>query len=147
MFLLFPRYFKGNKYLNNCCKAFYSMLKIFIFVTFSEVRFNFFFQGSGGKHLPGPATPRGRGCHASLLLSPTFLRSKKKKGKLREKKTIFKAETIESLSPRSKCYCFSHSRVYRIEKIFLSANHGGRQYFSVFHGPIHFEIHFAGPYF
>ena len=96
MFLLFPRYFKGNKYLNNCCKAFYSMLKIFIFVTFSEVRFNFFFQGSGGKHLPGPATPRGRGCHASLLLSPTFLRSKKKKGKLREKKRFSKQKLLKT---------------------------------------------------
>ena len=59
---------------------------------------------------------------------PTFLRSKKKKEKPRQKRTIFKAETIERLSPRSKCYCFSHSRVSRIQKLFFSANHGGRQY-------------------
>ena len=67
----------------------------------------------------------GRGCHGP----PTFWHSKKKK------RRIFKAETIERLSPRSKCHCFSHSRVSRIQKIFLSVNHGGRQYFSVFHGP------------
>ena len=70
-----------------------------------------------------------RGGHAPLLL-----RSKKKKGKPRKKRTIFKAETIERLSPRSKYYCFSHSRVSRIQNIFLSVNHCGRQYFSVFHG-------------
>ena len=39
--------------------------------------------------------------------STTFSPSKKKKGKPRKKRTIFKAETIEMLSPRSKCYCFS----------------------------------------
>ena len=72
--------------------------------------------------------PRGHG-------PPTFLRSKKKKRKTRKKRTIFKEETIERLSPRSKYYCFSHSRVSRIQKFFLSANHGGRQYFSGFHGP------------
>ena len=58
----------------------------------------------------------------------------KKKGKPREKITIFKAEIIERLSSGSKCYCFSHSRVSRIQKIFLSANNTGRQYFSVFQG-------------
>ena len=36
----------------------------------------------------------------------------------------------------SKYYCFSHSRASRIQKFFLSANHGGQQYFSVFHGPL-----------
>ena len=30
---------------------------------------------------------------------------------------------------------FSHSRVPRIQKVFLSTNHGGRQYFWVFHCP------------
>ena len=66
---------------------------------------------------------------------PTFLRSKKKKGKQSEKRKTFKAETVKTLSPTSKCYCFSHSRVSRIQKFFWSANHGGRQYLSVFHGP------------
>ena len=67
----------------------------------------------------------GLGGHATSL----------KRGKQRKKRTIFKAETIERLSPSSKYCCFSHSRVSRIQKFFLSANHGGRQYFSVFHGP------------
>ena len=62
----------------------------------------------------------------------TFLRSKKKKWKQRGKKG-FKTETIKSLSPTLKCYCFSHSRACRIQKRFLWANHGW-QYFSVFHG-------------
>ena len=67
---------------------------------------------------------------------PTFLRSKKKKRKQRKKKRkIFKAETIKRLSPRSKCYCFSHSRASRIQKFFFSPNHGGRQYLPVFKGP------------
>ena len=47
----------------------------------------------------------------------------------------FKAETIKRLSPKSKCYCFSHCKASRIQKFSLSANHGGQQYFSVFHGP------------
>ena len=57
--------------------------------------------------LTGPAAPGGPGGPRP----PAFLLSKKKKGKLRKKRTIFKAETIERLSPRSKCYSFSHSRV------------------------------------
>ena len=73
-----------------------------------------------------PATTRGAGSHdPPLPTTTTFLRSKKKKRKPREKRTIFKAETIEKLSPRSKYYCFSHSRVSRIQKFLLSANHGG----------------------
>ena len=35
----------------------------------------------------------------------------------------------------SKCHCFSHSRASRIQRFFWSPSHGGRQYFSVFHGP------------
>ena len=91
--------------------------------------------------ISGPATPGGpRGSWPT-----TFLRSKKKKGRPREKRKGFNAETIKRLSPRSKYYCFNHSRTSRIRKFFLSANHRGRQYFSVLHGPPHFEIHFAGP--
>ena len=56
-------------------------------------------------------------------------------GETKAKKKGFRAETAKRLSPRSKYYCFSHSRAFRIRKFFLSANHGGRQYFSVFHGP------------
>ena len=94
--------------------------------------------------LSGPATAAVHGPH-------THLCSKKKKGKQRKKGKSFKAETIKRLSPRSKCYCFSHSRASRIKKFFSSASHGGRQYFSVLlfsatvPWPLHIEIHFAGP--
>ena len=72
-----------------------------------------------------------RGSHGPLL----FCVAKKKERKRKEKRKSFKAETIKMLSPRSKCYYFSHSRTSRIQKVFLSASHGGRQYFSVSHGP------------
>ena len=74
----------------------------------------------------------GAGGHEPLL-PPTFLCSKKKK-KQWKKRQRFKVETIKRLSPRSKCYCSSQSRASRIQKLFLSANHGDRQYFSMFHG-------------
>ena len=67
--------------------------------------------------------------------SPTFLRSKKKKGRQSEKRKGFKTESIKRLSPRSKYYCFNLCRASRIRTFSLSANHGGRQYFSVFHVP------------
>ena len=62
----------------------------------------------------GSATPGRPGGHGP----PTFLHSKKKKGKQREKRKGFKAETIKRLSPRSKYYCFNHSRASRIQKFF-----------------------------
>ena len=65
----------------------------------------------------------------------TFSRSKKKKGKERKARETFKAETIKRLSLKSKLYCLSHSRESRVKHFLLSANHGGRQYFSVFLGP------------
>ena len=69
---------------------------------------------------PGPAPPEGP-WHPL-----TFLRSKNKKEKQKKKRKNWKAETIKRLSPRSKCYCFSHSRVSRIQKCFLSTNHDGK---------------------
>ena len=64
-----------------------------------------------------------------------FAQQKEKKKTKEKKRKIFKAETIKRLSPRSKCYCFSHSRASRIQKFFFSPNHGGRQYLPVFKGP------------
>ena len=81
-----------------------------------------------------PATPGEPGAMPSPP-PPTFLHSKKKIRKQRGKRKNSKAETIKRLPPRLKCYCFSHSRAFRIQKFFLSANHGGRQYFPLFHGP------------
>ena len=72
---------------------------------------------------------------ATLGAGDTFLCSKKKKGNQRKARKTFKAETIKRLSLRSKLYCLRYSRASRIQKFFLWANHGGRQYFSVFHGP------------
>ena len=69
-------------------------------------------------------------------MAPTpFFCSKKKIGEKRGKRKSFKAKTIKRLSPRLKCYYFSHSRASRIQKLFFSANHGGRHSFSVFHAP------------
>ena len=67
--------------------------------------------------------------------TPTFLRSKKKNGNKGKSRKDLKAETIKRLSPRLKCYCFSHSRAPRIQIFFLSANHGGRQNFTAFLAP------------
>ena len=64
-----------------------------------------------------------------------FLCSKKKKGWQRKKRRDLKAETIKRLTPWSKYYYFNHSRASRIRKFFLSAIHGGRQYFPLFHDP------------
>ena len=68
-------------------------------------------------------------------IAPHFFAYQKEKRETKEKRKNFKAETIKSLSPRSQCYCFSHSRVSRIQRFFLSVLHGGWQYFPVFHGP------------
>ena len=48
------------------------------------------------------------------MVPPHFCIAKRKKG--HKKRKSFKAETIERLSPSSKCYCLSHSRVARIQK-------------------------------
>ena len=39
---------------------------------------------------------------------------------------------------------FFRAFLSRIQNFFLQVNHGGRQYFSIFHGS-HFEIHFGEP--
>ena len=55
-----------------------------------------------------------------------FCVAKRKNGNKGKSRKDFKAETIKRLSlSRIKCYCFSHSRAPRIQKVFLSANHGG----------------------
>ena len=77
--------------------------------------------------------------------SPHFFVQEKEKRQTKEKRKTSKAKTIKRLSPSSKCYCFSHSRVSRIQKCFLSANHGGWQYVSVFHDPSTLEICFTSP--
>ena len=64
-----------------------------------------------------------------------FRLAKRKKGNKRKQKLLRLlklSKTIKRLSPRLKYYCFSHSRISRIQKFFLSASHGGRQYFSLF---------------
>ena len=56
------------------------------------------------------------------MASLTFLHSKKKKGIQRTERKSLIAETMKRLSPRSKCYSFSHSRVSRVQIFFLSAS-------------------------
>ena len=88
------------------------------------------------KGITGPAKPRG-GKREGMPPphTHTSLRSKKKKGKQWKK---FSKQKLLRLSPRPKCYCFSHFRASRIQKFFLTI------LFSVpWH--LHFEIHFAGP--
>ena len=68
----------------------------------------------GRQHRTGAGGP----CLSPSSPAPsTFWYSKKK----RETKKIesFKAETIKKLSPRPKCYYFSHSRAPRIQTFFL----------------------------
>ena len=70
----------------------------------------------------GPAT-LGAGACPPTHTHTLFCVAKRKKGSKEKKRKSFKAETIKRLSPRSKYYCFSHSRESRIQK-----------YFSLFHG-------------
>ena len=68
------------------------------------------------------------------LPPPPVFHSKIKTGKQRE--NAFQGRSYwKTVTKVKKCYCFSHSRVSRIQKFFLSANYGGWQYFSVFNSP------------
>ena len=65
-------------------------------------------------------TGRGQEGHVSRPppLPPPLFDIAKRKGKQRKIES-FKAETIKKLSPRPKCYYFSHSRAPRIQTFFL----------------------------
>ena len=87
--------------------------------------------------------------HISLLIWNSFNKKyappllfwvAKKKGETKEKRSF----KVKRLSPRSQYYWFSHSGASIIQNIFLKADHGSRQYFSVFYA-LPFEIHFTGP--
>ena len=71
----------------------------------------------------------------------TFLRRKKKKEKKGKKERFSKQKLLKG------CHQGQNATVLAILECleFLSANYGGRQCFSVFHGPSDFEIHFASP--
>ena len=69
------------------------------------------------------------------MVPSLFCIAKRKMRNKRKRRKNFKAETIKRLSLRSKWYCFSQSIESRIQKFFLSVNHGGWQHFPVFHGP------------
>ena len=64
-----------------------------------------------------------------------FCDAKRKNGNKGKSRKDFIAETIKRLPPKIKGYYFSHSRAPRIQKLFLPAKQGGRQYFPVFLGP------------
>ena len=62
------------------------------------------------------------------IASPHFCLAKRKncrKGK--KKRKSLNTDTIKRLSPRTKCYCFSHSRASRTQFFFLSVIHVCRQ--------------------
>ena len=66
----------------------------------------------------GPATSGGVGRGGySPPPPPHFFGSKKKReaNEQTKKRKSFKAETTKRLSPRSKCYSFSHSKASRIQ--------------------------------
>ena len=67
-------------------------------------------------------------------LSLLCVAKRKKRDKVRKERVSKQKLLKKRLSTRSTCYFFSHTRASRIKKVFLLANHGGRQYFSVFHG-------------
>ena len=88
-----------------------------------------------------PVTPGRLGGPCSPPFTPPPPKPKIKSKSKEKKEKSFKEETIKRLSSKSKCYCFNHSRTSRIQKFFLSTNHGGR----LFSVPwlLHFEIAFA----
>ena len=73
-------------------------------------------------------------------MDPNFFAQQKEKRETKKKERVLKQKLLKGchLKRLSKCYCFSHSRASRIQRFFLSANHGAPR-------PLHFEIHFSGP--
>ena len=60
-------------------------------------------------------TTRDTGGPWGACTAPSFFCvTKRKKGNKGKKRKSFKVETIKRLSPKSKCYCFSHSRATKI---------------------------------
>ena len=64
--------------------------------------------GSHATHTPPP--PPLHTHTQTHTHSHTFFAQHKQKREVKEKRKSFKAETIERLSPGSKCYYFSHTR-------------------------------------
>ena len=79
----------------------------------------------------GLVTSVGRGVRPLSLLC---VAKRKKRNKVRKERVSKQKLLKKRLSTRSACYFLSHTRAFKIKKVFLLANHGGRQYFSVFHG-------------
>ena len=69
-----------------------------------------------------------------MALLPTFWRSKKAKGKQRQKRRN-KAETIKGCHQGQNITILAILERLEFKKIFLSANNGDRQCISVFHDP------------
>ena len=60
---------------------------------------------------------RAGGAMPPPSLPPLFCVAKRKKWKQKKKEKGFKAEIINRLSSRLKCYCFGHSRASRIQMV------------------------------
>ena len=85
-----------------------------------------FFHPGMRFRLAGPATPGRPGGHG---LPPLFFVVKRKSGEKGKKERVSKQKLLKG------CHQGQNVDVSAIQKFFLSANHGGRHYFSVFHGP------------
>ena len=89
-------------------------------------------------------------------LSPRFSLTKRRKGNKEKKRNSFKAETIQKLSPRSKCYCFSYPRASTIQEFYLQLTmvaDNSFQYsmtpftWNPFPGPVFLNIYIGHCYF
>ena len=119
-----------------------SLMENFIFMQCLLLRS----QGNWADIIYIPARPATPGRVGGGMAPPLFCIAKRKQENKGEKRNNFRGETIKRLSQRSKCYCFSHSRAFKIQKFFYSANHCGRKkILSSVPWPLHFEIHLAGP--
>ena len=70
-----------------------------------------------------------------IIPNTLFCEAKIKKGKEKKKRKSFKAETVKSLSTRSKCYCFRIVYCFIPERLHSNT-------FSV-PWPLHIEMHFT----
>ena len=88
---------------------------------------------------------RHQGSWGAMTSPPIFCIAKRKKGDKGKEEKVSKQELLKGCHQGQNIIVLAILEHLEFENFFLSANHGGRHYFSVFHVPSHFEIHFAGP--
>ena len=75
--------------------------------------------------------------------TPIFLRRKKKKASKGKKERVSKLQLLKGCHQGQAFTVLAIPERLDFKVFFLSVNHGGRQYFLVFHDPLHVEIHFV----